>query len=313
LGGSYIEVVGLTKRYNGGVTVGPITLSSERGLVYGLIGPNGSGKTTTIRCMLGLQRPSGGRVCIAGLDPVTQAKELMGIVGYSQELPSYPPFLAGVDIVKIAARLRGLSGEDLRREVERVLDLTGLVAHANRKVGGYSKGMLQRLSLAQALVGDPEVLILDEPMLGVDPAARIQMREIFLQLKRAGKTILFSTHELYELERVADKIGMIYRGRIVLEGGVQELLSGVAAGLRVEAEVLRPDLVTPILLESLGGVRWYSVEGQIIRVEFAEGWDGREALSEALVKSGAGLVRLETARKSLEGLFMEVVAKSAAR
>ncbi|GBC71887.1 putative ABC transporter ATP-binding protein YxlF [Candidatus Calditenuaceae archaeon HR02] len=310
MAGWFIEVVDLYKRYRDGVTVGPISLSAGRGQIYGFVGPNGSGKTTTIRCMLGLQRPSGGHVSIAGLDPTTQPKELMRMVGYSQELPSFPPFLTGRDVVRVAAELKGLSGEELRREVARVLDLTGIVSHANRKVGGYSKGMLQRLSVAQALVGDPEILILDEPMLGVDPAARFQMREIFLELRRSGKTILFSTHELLELERVADRVGVIYRGKVAVEGDVGELLSQGPRVIRVEAEVMRPQLVNPALLESLEGVSRVSIEGSIIRVEF-DGVDGREALSEALVRSGAGLLRLETVNKTLEELFMEVVRRHA--
>lgn len=307
----FIEVRQLVKKYRDGSVVGPISLSTPRGVIYGLVGPNGSGKTTTIRCMLGLQKANKGQTRVAGLDPSTQARELMQITGYSQELPSFPPFLTGRDILRITGRLKKLSGEELNREVARVLDLSGLVSHADRRVGSYSKGMVQRLAVAQALIGDPEILILDEPMLGVDPAARVQMREIFLELRKSGKTILFSTHELYELERVADKVGMIYQGRMILEGWVKELLSQNNRGLRVEAEVLRPQLVAPSLLESIDGVQQYELNGSKIRVVFAEGVDGRERLSEALVAAGVGLIGLSVLNRTLEDLFMEVVRSGA--
>lgn len=306
-----IEVEKLYKRYRDGVVVGPISLKTPRGVIYGLVGPNGSGKTTTIRCMLGLQRPTGGTVRVAGLDPTSEAKELMRITGYSQELPSFPPFLTARDILKITGKLKGLSGEELRREISRVLDLSGLVSHADRSVGGYSKGMLQRLAVAQAVMGDPEILILDEPMLGVDPAARVQIREILLELKRSGKTILFSSHELYELERVADVVGMIYQGRVMVEGWVRELLSNNTQGMVVEAEVLRPSLVPSSTIKSIEGVQSLELDGSRIRVQFAEGVDGRERLAEELVKSGAGLVGLHLVNRTLEDLFMEVVRKGA--
>ncbi|MEM2011679.1 MAG: ABC transporter ATP-binding protein [Nitrososphaerota archaeon] len=304
---AFIEVNQLVKRYGDGGTVGPISLTSPRGVIYGLVGPNGSGKTTTIRCMLGLQKPSGGEVRVAGLDPATEAKELMEITGYSQELPSFPPFLTARSILEITGKLKGLSGADLRREIARVLDLSGLVSHADRRTGSYSKGMLQRLAVAQAIMGDPELLILDEPMLGVDPAARVQMRELFMELRKGGKTILFSSHELYELERVADLVGMIYQGRVMVEGRVEELLSRRSRGLMVEAEVLRPGQVSPALLQSLDGVKGVEMDGSIIRVEFAEGVDGRESLSQVLVEAGAGLISLRTVNLTLEELFMEMV------
>ncbi|MCS7146071.1 MAG: ABC transporter ATP-binding protein [Nitrososphaerota archaeon] len=307
--GGFIEVDQLLKKYRDGVLVGPISLSSPRGVIYGLVGPNGSGKTTTIRCMLGLQKPSKGHVRVAGLDPASESKKLMQITGYSQELPSFPPFLTAKDILTTTGKLKGLSGEELRREVSKALDISGLVSHAGRRVGSFSKGMLQRLAVAQAIIGDPEILILDEPMLGVDPAARVQMREIFMELKRAGKTILFSSHELYELERLADMVGMMYQGRVMVEGWVKELLSQDAGGLKVEAEVLRPSLITPQLIQSLKGVQDFQMNGTILRVRFAEGLDGRETLAATLVKSGAGLVRLQTVNRTLEDLFMEVVMK----
>ncbi len=302
-----IKVRDLVKRYGGGVTIGPISIETMRGEILGLVGPNGSGKTTTIRCLVGLQRPSEGEVRVAGLDPLRDRKRLMRLVGYSQELPTFPPFQSGRDIIEITGRLRGLDGPELRKEVERVLDLSGLVGHADRKVGSYSKGMVQRLSLAQALIGDPEILILDEPMLGVDPAARIHIREIFLELKKAKKTILFSTHELYEVEKISDSVAMIYKGKIIVQDSVKNLLGGVGDTIRVEAELQRPQLVPLEQIRLLQGVARVELDGTRLVVEFAGGTDGRAELAELIVRSGAGLLGMTPLNKTLEDVFMEMI------
>jgi ABC-2 type transport system ATP-binding protein len=302
-----IKVKDLVKRYSGGVTIGPISIETMRGEILGLVGPNGSGKTTTIRCLVGLQRPTGGEVRVAGLDPLRDRKRLMRLVGYSQELPAFPPFQSGRDIIETTGRLRGLDGPELRKEVERVLDLSGLVGHADRKVGSYSKGMVQRLSLAQALIGDPEILILDEPMLGVDPAARIHMREVFLELKRARKTILFSTHELYEVEKISDRVAMIYRGKIIVQDSVKNLLGGVGDTLRVEVELQRPQLAPIEQIRLLRGVSGVELDGTRLVVEFAGGIDGRAELAELIARSGAGLLGMTPQHKTLEDIFMEMV------
>ncbi len=302
-----IKVKDLVKRYSGGVTVGPISIETLRGEILGLVGPNGSGKTTTIRCLVGLQRPTEGEVRVAGLDPLRDRKRLMRLVGYSQELPAFPPFQSGRDVIETTGRLRGLNGLELRKEVERVLDLSGLVGHADRKVGSYSKGMVQRLSLAQAMIGDPDILILDEPMLGVDPAARIHMREVFNELKRARKTILFSTHELYEVEKISDRVAMIYRGKIIMQDSVKNLLGRVGSTLRVEVELQRPQLAPIEQIRLLRGVSGVELDGTRLVVEFAGGIDGRAELAELIARSGAGLLGMAPLHRTLEDIFMEMV------
>ncbi len=306
-----IEVKELYKSYRGGVTIGPISIETLRGEILGLVGPNGSGKTTTIRCLVGLQRPSKGLVMVAGLNPFLDRRKVMRIVGYSQELPSFPPFLSGREILKATGRLRGITGQTLGDEVERVLDLSGLAGHADRKLGQYSKGMVQRLSIAQALIGDPEILILDEPMLGVDPAARIHMREILLQLRQRGKTILFSTHELYEVERIADRVSMIYRGKIILQDRVGRLLGWRDGRLRVMVELRSPELAPIEEIRSLDGITGVELNGSRLFVEFRGGADERPRLAELVALSGAGLVSMVTVNRTLEDVFMEVVKSGA--
>ncbi len=308
-----VRVESLVKRYGDGGEVGPVSLTVRRGDVYGFVGPNGSGKTTTIRAMLGLLRPTSGKVEVFGMDPWRESKRINSMLGYSPELPSFPSFLTARQVLEITGRLKGLSGSDLRREVGRVLDLTGLVNHADRKVGNFSKGMVQRLSIAQALIGDPELLVLDEPMLGVDPVGRVQIREILLDAWRRGTTILFSSHELYEVERLATRLGMVYLGRTVLEGRIEEVLHH-PDGIRVRAVTkVTPGEEVIESLRRIEGVREVSVDGNSVTVLSADSDDVRSQVAERLVLSGCGLIELRTERPSLEEVFMERVRSYGSR
>lgn len=302
-----VLVESLVKRYADGGEVGPIGLSVRKGDVYGFVGPNGSGKTTTLRAVLGLLKPTSGRVQVFGMDPRRDAKRVNSLLGYSPELPSFPAFLSARQVLEVTGMLRGLRGVELRREVERVLDLTGLVNHADRKVGNFSKGMVQRLSIGQALIGDPELLVLDEPMLGVDPVGRVQIREVLREVSGTGKTILFSSHELYEVERLATRVGMVYLGRTVLEGEMDEVLRR-AEGVRVRAVTrAAPNDGLIEALKRIDGVREVMVDGNSLTVLADDEVDVRDAVAERIVASGCGLLELRLERPTLEDVFMERV------
>ncbi len=306
-GGEVVRVESLVKRYGDGGEVGPITLTVRRGDVYGFVGPNGSGKTTTIRAILGLLKSTSGRVEVLGMDPWRESKKVNALLGYSPELPSFPTFLTARQVLEVTARLKGLKGSELKREIERVLDLTGLVNHADRRVGNFSKGMVQRLSIGQALIGDPEILVLDEPMLGVDPVGRVQIREILLDVRRGGTTVLFSSHELYEVERLATRVGMVYLGRTVLEGGIDEILHHDGR-VRVRAFTqVAPGEEVVEALRRTEGVREVQVDGNSVTVVAADSVDVRAQVAERLVLSGCGLLELRTERPSLEEVFMRRV------
>jgi ABC-2 type transport system ATP-binding protein len=301
-----VVVQGLVKHYGDGGRVGPISLTVRRQEVYGLVGPNGSGKTTTIRAILGLLKPSSGTVTVMGYNPFKDTKKVNLLVGYSPEIPVYPSFYSARQLLTITCRLKGLSRQDTKREVDRLLDLIGLVNHADRKIGNFSKGMVQRLSIGLAMVGDPEILVLDEPMLGVDPVGRVQIRDILGGLKKEGKTIIFSSHELYEVERLADTVGMVYMGRTVLEKAVAELLSN-RDGLRVVAELKKPPHPETLeKLRTLKGVEHVSAEAQHVTV-LMNGYDARDEVAKILANSDYGLVGLKTLNPTLEEVFIKVV------
>ncbi|MCS6770298.1 MAG: ABC transporter ATP-binding protein [Candidatus Caldarchaeum sp.] len=308
-----VVVDSLVKVYGDNGYVGPISLSMKKGEVYGLVGPNGSGKTTTLRAILGLLKPTRGKVSVFGMDPFNNPEKVNQMVGYSPEIPVFPSFFTARKLLSLSCQLKGLRGKDVAEEVERILDLTGLVNHADRKVGNFSKGMVQRLSIGQALVGDPELLVLDEPMLGVDPVGRAHIREILQGLRKMGKTILFSSHELYEVERLSDKVGMVYLGKTVLENAVSELISQNGFQRSVQAVVKKP--VDDRLVDALSvveGVKSVHADGVVLTVDLEGLNDPRDKIAETIVASGYGLVELKTTSPSLEQVFIKMVKNGAA-
>ncbi|MEM1943122.1 MAG: ABC transporter ATP-binding protein [Candidatus Caldarchaeum sp.] len=306
-----VSVEALVKVYGDKGRVGPISLSMQKGEVYGLVGPNGSGKTTTLRAILGLLKPTTGKVSVFGLDPFNEPEKVNQLVGYSAEIPVFPPFFTARKLLELTCRIKGTS--PVKDEVNRILDLTGLVNHADRKIGNFSKGMVQRLSIGQALVGDPDLLILDEPMLGVDPVGRAHIREVLQHLRRRGKTILFSSHELYEVERLADRVGMVYLGKTVMEGSLDQLLSrnGFRRAVHVVAKK-QADMKLVSAIRRIEGVKEVQADGTVLTIELDGVNDPRDRIAETVVGSGYGLVEMKTSGSSLEQVFIEMVRNDTA-
>ena len=225
---SLIQVDGLRKVYRQGFwmrrveAVRGISFRVSRGEAFGFLGPNGAGKTTTIKILMGLMRPTGGDVRLFGRPvPDRKAREQ---VGFMPENPYVYPYLSPREFVSTCARLSGLRGAPLKDRVERVLKLTGIAYAADRQVRALSKGMLQRTGLAAALVADPELLVLDEPMSGLDPVGRKEVRDMILDERRQGRTIFFSTHILTDVPMLCDHMAILQKGQTVLTGRLEELL-----------------------------------------------------------------------------------------
>jgi ABC-2 type transport system ATP-binding protein len=215
-----IETTQLTKRYDSMVAVDHLDLMVEQGEIFGFLGPNGAGKTTTMRMLLGLIRPTSGSARILGLDVSTDLPAILARTGSMIEEPAFYPYLSGRDNLRAMARLSGVS-EDLVPDVLKRVDLAGA---AGKRFKAYSMGMKQRLALGAALLADPEILILDEPANGLDPAGIVEMRDLMKELKREGRTVLISSHVLHEVEQICDRIAIVNGGRIVVQGRVEDLL-----------------------------------------------------------------------------------------
>jgi ABC-2 type transport system ATP-binding protein len=205
------------------VAVRDLSLTVAPGSVYGLLGPNGSGKSTTMKIVLGLIKPTAGRTLIFGRD--SQEVESRESVGLLPENPYFYKFLTGEETIHFYGKLCGMSGKLLRDRAKELLALVGLEDAADRRIGGYSKGMLQRIGLAQALVQDPRLLVLDEPTAGVDPSGSRQICDLILELKERGVTVLLCSHLLSMVQEICDRIGIMHRGELVREGRLDELIS----------------------------------------------------------------------------------------
>jgi ABC-2 type transport system ATP-binding protein len=216
-----------------------LTLDIPAGHVYGLLGPNGSGKSTTLKILLGLVTPTSGTSEIFGVTSDLVASRVD--VGFLPENPYFYKFLTGAETISFYGKLCGLGGRALKERVMELLDLVDLTEAGDRRVGSYSKGMLQRIGLAQAMVHDPRLLILDEPTAGVDPAGSRQIRDLILQLKARGKTILLTSHLLEQVQEVCDRVGILAKGRLVREGSL-EILTGVTGQTEYLIENATPEL-----------------------------------------------------------------------
>ena len=224
------------------VAVRDLDLEVARGQVYGLLGPNGSGKSTTLKIILGLVAPTSGNAQIFGRDSEEVASRQS--VGFLPENPYFYKFLTGGETLRFYGKLCGLRGGRLKRRIDEMLALTGLTSARDRRLGGYSKGMLQRIGLAQALIQEPALLVLDEPTAGVDPAGARDIRTLILDLKSRGMTVLLSSHLLSQVQEICDRVGILANGRLVREGPLPELL-----GLENQTQLVLQDASPQLLAE----------------------------------------------------------------
>ncbi len=221
-----------------------VSLTIAQGEVYGLIGPNGSGKSTTMKALLGLVEPTSGVCSIFGRD--SSKVDSRQDVGFLPENPYFYKHLSGAETVRFYGKLCGMKGKALEDKVKELLDMVGLEDAADRRLGGYSKGMLQRIGLAQALVQDPRLIILDEPTAGVDPRGSRQIRDLILELKKRGKTVFLCSHLLEQVQEVCDRVGMMHHGELVREGKLEELIS-IGTQTELILENASPELLKKLL------------------------------------------------------------------
>lgn len=289
---------GLRKRYGRQLAVADVSLEVGRGEVVGLLGPNGAGKTTVIKMLLGLARPDGGEVMLlrrAGTDPSARAR-----VGYLPELFRYQPWLSAAEVIKLHVRLTGIDVSD--REQQECLSLVGLADRSRDRLGGFSKGMQQRLGLAVALVAQPELVILDEPTSALDPLGRVDVRDIVLALKSRGVAVLLNSHLIGEVELVCDRVFILDRGRVAASGTLDELLGQreVRLHLTDSPPAAETRLAQTGLVERAGD--WFTVVLPADDVGTAV-----PELVRDLVATGARVHAVEPARISLEDRLLGIL------
>ncbi len=282
----------VSKRYGRTTALSGLTVSFPEGELTGFLGPNGAGKTTTFRTILGLTRPNDGTIDVLGMRVGPDTARIVKRIGAIVEEPGLHPALSGLDNLRVAALTLGRGGE----RIGELVDMVGLGADIDRKVGGYSKGMRQRLALATALLGDPELLLLDEPLDGLDPAGQASFKAHLRRLVADGKTVVVSSHDLSDVEQLADHVAVIARGRLVAAGSLDEVL-GAQGGLRVVVD--EPERAVDVL--AAAGLPARVADGAVV-VETANGAD----VSRALAAAGLHPSALAPLRSSLEQVFLDL-------
>jgi len=227
--GSAVDIDSVSRSFGSVKAVDGLSFVLAPGEIVGFLGTNGAGKTTTIKMTLGLLAPTSGTVKVLGGDP--SDPRVRAHIGYMPEVATYYPYLDARELLSFYGGICGLDAKTVRRRTDELLDAVGLADAAKRPLKTYSKGMLQRAGIAQALLNDPDLLVLDEPFTGLDPLARIHFRELLLDLKRRGKTVFFSSHELGETELLCDRVAIMKKGHCVYQGPVRDLAGDGAANL----------------------------------------------------------------------------------
>ncbi len=286
------------------VAVDHLDLQVPKGCVFGFLGPNGAGKTTTIQMLIGNVYPTTGQAWILGHPAGTvRAKRLLGFL---PEKFQFHDFLTAEEFLKMHGRLAKMDGKLLQKRIDEVLELVGLSERRKSKIREFSKGMQQRIGLAQAILHDPELVILDEPTSALDPLGRRRVREVVDYLRQQGKTVFLNSHLLSEVERSCDRVAIIHKGRVIKQGTLEELL--------VNRSIVTLELrkVTPALMEALARVaqKVHPIDERHVVAEVAHEEQIPE-MARAVVFAGGDLMGLQAQRESLEDLFIQAVEEEA--
>jgi ABC-2 type transport system ATP-binding protein len=297
-----IEILGLEKTYSVGFwrkrpkrALRPLYLAVEEGEIFGFLGPNGAGKTTTLKLLMGLVYPTAGSARILGMELSDPRMKVQ--IGFLPEQPYFYDYLTARELLEYYGRLSGVAGKERSHKVDEVLKRVGLPDVGGIQLRKFSKGMLQRVGIAQAILHEPRVVFLDEPMSGLDPMGRREVRDLMEQLKQEGKTVFFSTHILADAEALCDRVGIIHLGELRGVGAVEELTASVHG----KVELVWQGTTVPASLRALGAD--CHVTGDTVRAVLAE--DRQDAAIEALRRERLRLISVVPVRTSLEDYFVQ--------
>ncbi len=304
-----IRCQGLTKRYGNIIALDDLNLVVEEQSVFGFLGPNGAGKTTTIRLLTGLSLPSSGTAWVASEEVKADSQALRSKIGYLPDVPAFYEWMTGREFLHFVGELHRLPAQERSKRADEILELVDLQEAAGRRIGGYSRGMKQRLGIAQALINRPEVLFMDEPTSALDPIGR---RDVLLLIERLSRetTVFMSTHILSDVERVCDTVGIIDHGRLTIQSTVEELRQRYA---RSSFELQFEEDASP-LLPRLDSIPWLEKwematrnETPVLRIQARDINKAKQELLQMVAASGLTLLRYELTLPSLEDIFVEMM------
>ncbi|HEY7295280.1 MAG TPA: ABC transporter ATP-binding protein [Dehalococcoidia bacterium] len=308
-GAGAIAVRGLVKRFGAVTALNRLDLDVPAGTVFGFLGPNGAGKTTALSILAGLAQPTEGEARVCGYDVVHEGMAVRRRIGFLRQDPRFYTWMTGREVLQFTGRFFDMTAAGIDRQADALLELVDLSGAARRKMGGYSGGMRQRLGIAQALMGQPEVLLLDEPCSALDPAGRREVIEIMERL-RGTVTVFYSTHILQDVERVADAVAIVSHGRRVLQGSMRELLTANGSTLAIEVEGNAAPLVAALHHDpAIGGISCEPRSGspvQRLSIDVNDMAAARRAVQALAVQHDLLLVSCRPQQKTLEDVFLEL-------
>jgi ABC-2 type transport system ATP-binding protein len=305
-----IETRDLTKNYGDVAVVDHLSFNVRENEVFGLLGPNGAGKTTTILMLLGLTEPVAGMASVFDYNPAREPLKVKRVVGYLAEEVGFYDNLTARENLRFIAELNNIDAAETEHRIDEVLEMVGLTQERDMIARKFSRGMRQRLGIADVLIKRPKLVILDEPTSGLDPKGINQLLDIIADLPGMGTTVLLSSHQLHQVQRVCYRVGILAKGKMVVEGAIDELGREALAGGRylIEVETAEPGADLPDIIRKIKGVERVEAEGVVLKVSTSS--DLRSQISRAVVESGALLVQMKVQEFSLDDIYMRYFKES---
>jgi ABC-2 type transport system ATP-binding protein len=303
-----IETHDLSKNYGDRLAVDKLNLTVASKQVHGFLGPNGAGKSTTIKMMVGLLRPTSGSLSILGKNVRGDSPKVRRDIGYMPELPRFPKHLSGEELLDVYGRMYGMSKTERRTRIPELIKMVGLEGRGKDRIGKYSKGMQQRIGIAQALISSPELVILDEPSIGLDPVGMVEVRNMVKDIVKSGTTVFFSSHLLAEVQQVCDHVTVIHLGVMRYSGTLEDIASKVTAHRKLVIELDKPvDGVLAALKTLNKGTVEATMNTYTIHLDTRE--DIRAEVSRAITSAGGVVVSMREEGGGLEDAFLSLVGK----
>ena len=303
-----IELESLTKSYGNLVAVDHLNLEVEAKQVHGFLGPNGAGKTTTIKMLVGLLRPDSGSLKILGMDGAGDRPNIRKRIGYMPELPRFPKHLTGEELLDIYGRMYAMPKEERRKRIPELVKMVGLEGRGRDRIAKYSKGMQQRIGIAQALLNDPELVILDEPSIGLDPVGMVEVRDLVSEVVKTGKTVFFSSHLLSEVQQICDHVTVMNRGVALFSGTLEEISTQFQTSRRLIVELEKASDAAFEALKALPYAKT-TASGNLYTLHLNTRQDVRAEISRALTAAGGVIVGMREEGGGLEDAFLTLVGK----
>ena len=307
--GLVIETIGLVKRYGSLTAVNRLNLKVEKNTIHGFLGPNGAGKTTTIKVLVGLLRPDEGTVKLLGQEVHGDMPDVRLRVGYMPELPKFPKHLRGWELLDIYGRMYGMTKQERMEQIPKLLDMVGLKEREKDFVGKYSKGMQQRLGIAQALLNEPELVILDEPSLGLDPVGMVEVRELIKEVAKEGRTVFLSSHLLFEVEQICSHVTIIHKGESLISDTLHNVSSKLSGPATVQVELAKSSDAVVEAVRQLPFVSNITQDGNMLTIELKTRDNVRAQISQEITKAGGVIVSMSLKGQTLEEVFMQFITK----